>query len=154
MPGVPAPDRDWIAPLAEKERERRRRIDKFNVAVSGFVFNLGKALRADADRFEREFPDTKVSLDPPSKPGQIIISCNAYNPRTKATVQLNPEQQTLTCEFDISPASHPPLKVQLECSNLGIHTPSEVPETTIERLSGAILKPILFPALAGSGGSR
>ncbi len=136
---------DWIKQLANKERERRNRINDFQKAVPDFLEILTKALECDAQQYRQEFPGADIVIYPDKEKGSIRIVCSAYNPSTSATVQMHSERQHVSCSYQS--ATSRDWEDMLQISTLGIHSIGVDPNYTAAQLSKKILKPVLFPAL-------
>jgi len=142
----PFAEQDWIADLASKERERRAMIDHFQAAAHVFIDVLVTALAGDAEKYQREFPGSRVLISPDKETGSITVTCSAYHPATKATIQMHSENQHVSYFYQDTGRSRD-WEETLKFSSVGIHSMGVSPEYTATQLSKKVLKPILFPAL-------
>jgi hypothetical protein len=138
---------EWIAPLAEKERERRKRIETFKAAMPAFWGVLLKALRSAADEYAKMFPGESMAVLDRGASIQVEAHVFGREEHATATLWLDPFEQELHCQFH-GTREVKQLLVGLKHSGLGLCSGATSPELTAEKLTEKALAPLIFFGVA------
>ena len=136
---------NWIKSFADEERARIAAIESFNAAVPGFMKLLLAAIQSDLSQFEQEFTGQQVKASIKTTPKEsIVVTRQMEHLPASALLETIPPRRAIQCSYKHC-YNEQTWEMQMELSNLGIHFPSRTIETTLPKLSRAILQPILFP---------
>jgi uncharacterized protein YjaZ len=135
---------EWIKQLAQKERDRRVLISKFEKAVPAFIKALIQALESDASAYQIELlGEGDIDIQATSDGLTITPSGAEY---LSARVTIHPTTQTI--HWCIGRGERPKIgEERLQVSELGLHFGGVSQDYTVAKLSEKILRPIVFPML-------